>query len=379
MLDSSADEAYSTLSTVLRDRAGLVVEFEILPTGFGPSAVVVDGPHVGLTKSALIKAVPGARHHLLARGEDAGLPHRDVLLASQVLLLFDCEHLTAANLRKRHLAGLTSEEHDVLREIRHELALLDSFLTSRLHRHTKSPTLWSHRRWMLFDLYPGTGGYESRLDPKSLAFYEAELTVVTKAGDRHPRNYYAWAYARSVICLLERQDLPEEAIRSIVSRCVDVVHAWCLRHASDTSGWSFLIHLLGRCGLPSERRYAVVQDTLTYALDFHWDHESVWVFLRTVLASDNVLPASQRKILTAVIQARLAQRPGTVSAEDPQGRGAEGRPSHVGFGDAGGFAPTVVDLASPGGSGSRTTVHMCGAVPWIKRFWTPDASDELVQ
>lgn len=83
-----------------------VLLFEILPPGVGP--VLNDGCSIGLSKEALVQSFVIARQIFFSLGE-AGKIHQDEEqkdIASQVLLfLFDCEHLTAANYRKRCLAA----------------------------------------------------------------------------------------------------------------------------------------------------------------------------------------------------------------------------------------------------------------------------------
>ena len=87
-----------------------------------------------------------------------------------------------------------------------------------------------------------------------------------KAGDRHPKNYYAWSYARQLLIALSTGEiLPSSPARQIGKHQVDAtrmsqiaatsvfqVQRWCLAHPRDISGWTFLEYLL-TTGLGWER------------------------------------------------------------------------------------------------------------------------------
>lgn len=80
-----------------------------------------------------------------------------------------------------------------------------------------------------------------------------ELAIVMKAGERHPRNYYAWNYARDIVRLgtptttsTAGEEVSEGEEEKEWESCVAKVHKWCLSHPRDISGWSFLLFLLLR-------------------------------------------------------------------------------------------------------------------------------------
>lgn len=87
-----------------------------------------------------------------------------------------------------------------------------------------------------------------------------------KAGDRHPKNYYAWSYARQLLTALSTGEiLPSSPARQIGKHQIDgkrmnkiaatsvfQVQKWCLAHPRDISGWTFLEYLL-TTGLGWER------------------------------------------------------------------------------------------------------------------------------
>lgn len=159
-------------------------------------------------------------------------------------------------------------------------SLIDSLLTSRLHRHTKSPVLWAHREWLL-----------SEHQRQRMAVDHAGdfTSVILVSAERHPRNYYAWSHARFVT---ERGWLDG-------SQAIAHTQTWCWKHHDDISGWSFLAELL-----KNNPEYAeeTIRQTLKFALSFHWRNESVWHFLKTVLPA-----AWKRNSVDARQQLREAQ------------------------------------------------------------------------
>lgn len=222
---------------------------------------------------------------------------QDIRDATAVILLMDPEHLTAANTRKRiiqrHLTGPKAELEAALTR---ELFVIDSFLTSRLHRHTKSPTLWSHRRWLL-EIFKSS---EITHD------IQRDLTaVILVAAARHPRNYYAWLHMRWLLETFHSIDSSSESSSKILTAAKD----WCLRHPADTSGWSFLLFYLFSIE-PSknariEANSSVCKEVLGLATSFRWTHESVWVFLRTLVAAGEI-EKSKRSSFFQTIEASIA-------------------------------------------------------------------------
>lgn len=195
--------------------------------------------------------------------------------ATAIILLMDPEHLTAANTRKRIiLSNLKNSKVDIKTLINLELQFVNSFLTARLHRHTKSPTLWSHRRWILslsFSHSPPIGPHSQPYN-----ILQDFKTVILIAADRHPKNYYAWSHAR---WLIEKFEIDEKPL-------IPLIQDWALRNPSDTSGFSFLYFLLSPPYAAVERR-EVYKKVLDLTISFRWSYESVWVFLRTLAAYDD--------------------------------------------------------------------------------------------
>ncbi|KAH0543821.1 hypothetical protein FGG08_001860 [Glutinoglossum americanum] len=308
-----------------------VLAIEILPSNFpafssleecSPSSILVDDTSIGVPKKVLARAFITARHNLCGF-LDASRPVVDIndtLFATFVILLFNPEHLTAANFRKRMLLegwkNMTggSRGRLMLQAIRRELVVIETLLTSPLHRHTKSPTLWYHRRWVLRHFFKYLrwdeethGSYDANWLWQHV--YRLELLMAMKAGEHHPRNYYAWSYAR---WLFEnfRAGTDRAALSSSLIDSMELVQEWCLKHQSDTSGWSFLHFLyiqaskeVGLQGLvaPSAER------VLCLALSFDWDFESIWAFLRTVMASPSLLSEKQRLALVKRIREKIEE------------------------------------------------------------------------
>ena len=300
-----------------------VLAIEILPSDFptlspgeGSSPVIlVDDSSIGVPKKVLVGAFITARQIVYRfLGSCPAMDNDDVLLATFVVLLFDPEHLTAANLRKRVLLEGRKVVEDGYRDqlmpqaTKRELVAIETLLTSPLHRHTKSPNLWYHRRWVLrrwltFNLR----GEEISLRPDAdwlwQHVYRPELLIIMKAGEQHPRNYYAWFHARWVIESFQT-GADRAALASSLTDSMTLILEWCLKHESDTSGWSFLLFLYNEANKGVELQSLTAFNTekvLCLALNFDWDLESIWVFLRTALASPSFLPEQQRLALTRKI------------------------------------------------------------------------------
>lgn len=281
--------AYHAISELLDPRpAGDLLELEILgrshpfPEG---CYVLQDGCAAAVSKLGLVQAFLVAKK-ILASHFNGSAPQKDdkLLAATAVMLLMDPEHLTAANTRKRVLKKKVSSEPCSATSVslNAEKHFLDSMFTSRLHRHTKSPTLWAHLQWLLCEFIsfgiPING-------------FSDLAKVIFVAGERHPRNYYAWNHARFLIKggLLPPTD-------EVLAR----VMKWCSQHHTDTSGWSFMYFLLrnmGPASLPSA--CLVFGQTLALAESLRLTNEALWIFLRTLAASPLSGEQEQSRFLSA--------------------------------------------------------------------------------
>ncbi|KAH7061452.1 hypothetical protein B0J12DRAFT_767087, partial [Macrophomina phaseolina] len=270
------------------------------------SVTLEDGLCIGVPKRVLAAAFVAACSIFFENRDE---PNESSVLAAldatRVILLFDPEHLTAANFRRLQLeesvSGLKSDSTNS-RRLHLELNFLDSILTSPLHRQSKSPTLWSYRSWIInaFDLWSciarrnaRDGGWEALS-----ADFTRELGVVLKSAERHPKNYYAWQYARRLIrqSTESRGDVDPSMppVSEILVLSTRTTHDWCIRNPSDTSAWSFLYFLLRRLHETEHKFQEATSRTLELARSFHWKHEAVWVFLRTVIADSELTSKQER-------------------------------------------------------------------------------------
>ncbi|KAI0872457.1 hypothetical protein GGS24DRAFT_435839 [Hypoxylon argillaceum] len=239
-----------------------------------------EGNAVAIPKLRLVQAFFVARQILHKHLHKAGQTITDdVVAATPILLLMDPEHLTAANIRKRVLLVSGNPTEAALRR---EQQFVDTLLTARLHRHTKSPTLWSHRRWLVTTCWALGIPWDIQYDIQN---------VVMVAGERHPRNYVAWQHARFLIN-------HDSGVAATIA--VDV-KAFCLRNHSDISGWAFLSDCITKIHDEESRGLvcsSVLEDVLSMTESFRWMNESVWVFLRTIIAREPVNEQYFRRFIT---------------------------------------------------------------------------------
>lgn len=295
---TAPQDAFQHLAGVFASRGDDILEIEIIPPSLG-SPFLQDGCFIGITKKSLVQAYTVARQlffkklmsmtedellaNLLDKNQSTGIVSD--LVITEVMLLFDCEHLTACNWRKRRLlAALARCQSDpgrhsqLLQVLRTELTLLQSYQCSPLHRHTKSPTLWSHRVWVLKQLLKLEGQ-----SPESLLDIERhELAIVLRAAELHPKNYYAFTYMRQLHALLARMTVETKDASSwaglLAKTLVNPVLDWCLANPRDISGWAFGMYLLSHAP-DRQLRGDAVSRVLRFARDVGWEGESLWTFI----------------------------------------------------------------------------------------------------
>lgn len=273
--------AYKSLSNYFQEHADEVIEIEILPPAIQPpdGITMQDGSSLGIPKKVLALAYVEARHLFFMKdqGTQDLLASSWALQATKIILLFDPEHLTAANYRKRTLSLLRNEHGPHVgtpyhRALRQELCFLNSILTSPLHRQSKSPTLWYHRSNIVesLRLIELNDAPQDRI----AEFWHSELAAVCKSGEQHPKNYHAWQYARKLVHKIESHGLADDVARR--------VKGWCCRHPSDISGWSFMLCLMPITAASLQQE--LVGDVINYAISLDCTQESLWIFIRTSLA-----------------------------------------------------------------------------------------------
>ena len=209
-------------------------------------------------------------------------PHmQEALHASSIILLLSPEHLTACNLRKRHL--LSRPPSSLPLALSYEFRFLDSLLTSPLHRHTKSPTLWSHRRWLLSQylrlIYPSSGKGNGGGEASPSVILSSEVDIILRAATHHPRNYYAFQHLRLLILQILPLHFPLSPSSQRSHQTISSLHTYCRNHHSDTSAWSALSFLLDIANDPDVTK-EVVKETTAMVEKWRWKGEAVWVFLR---------------------------------------------------------------------------------------------------
>ncbi|KAH7259677.1 uncharacterized protein BKA55DRAFT_563016 [Fusarium redolens] len=260
------------ISSVLIEAENELLEIELLGKDHvldTNSTVLRDENAVAVPKLRLVQAFIVAQKLLKQTQADTQrVSSEDITRSTAVILLMDPEHLTAANTRKRLIKN-TVGQGDVKDRLNLEKHLVDSLLTSRLHRHTKSPTLWNHRRWLM---------EEFRIHNINVPVEDDLTRIIMISGERHPRNYYAWCHARY---LTNTFIMPSSSSQEGISRMIIATQKWCFAHHNDISGWQFLMFLLDK--QPAETS-PVFRETLKLATSFKWRNESVWYFLRLVAA-----------------------------------------------------------------------------------------------
>ncbi|KAG7407888.1 hypothetical protein LZL87_005828 [Fusarium oxysporum] len=259
------------ISSILIEPSNELLEIELLGISHmldNSSTVLRDENAVAIPKLRLVQAFIVAQKLLKQlRTDNQRASSEDISRSTAVILLMDPEHLTAANTRKRLIRD-TLREEDLQGSLRLEKHLVDSLLTSRLHRHTKSPTLWNHRRWLM---------EQYRLHNIEVPVEDDLTRTIMISGERHPRNYYAWCHARYLVNTF----IPPSSSQEGISRMIIATQKWCFAHHNDISGWQFLMFLLDK--QPAETS-PVFRETLKLAASFKWRNESAWYFLRLVAA-----------------------------------------------------------------------------------------------
>lgn len=343
-LDPKHKLVYDALNGFFTKLEEEVVEIEVLPPAISPpegTLILEDGLCVGVPKKVLAAAFIAASSIFFQKRSDPGDGSVQAALdATRVILLFDPEHLTAANFRRWRLHSFLSQSGGNLDDpqpLHLELNFLDSILTSPLHRQSKSPTLWNYRSWIMKTFHPWLCMCRGLVQRPLSESFAHELRVVLKSGERHPKNYYAWQYARRLVESTTGQHSPHKdwplkhlptqlcppSGHSIMEQAIQMVHDWCLRNPSDTSAWSFLQFLLSRAQQGTQASRRIVDTTLGLALDFRWKNESLWVFLRTVIADEKLISKTDRERYVQELEEKfggnecLSSQDGNTATETP--------------------------------------------------------------
>ncbi|KAK2774869.1 hypothetical protein FQN52_004201 [Onygenales sp. PD_12] len=334
-------DIYTSLTSILSTRHNThqILDFQILPPGFGH--FLRHDPAIGISKTALVQAFVVARRQFFSLSSQHPYPttphpspdeptldtraaaasiydNPQTLRATEVILLLDSEHLTACNWRKRRICALKQQQQQHYLDALHaDLSFTTSLLRSPLHRHSKSPTLWHHRKWIIsqllaVDISPAeafrgshhlaepSGDVEGKAehDDPIQRIVAYEVSVVLEAGAHHPNNYYAFSYLREVMGLFAKPvstatttamtqgaaDSGNVLLARLARGVIGTVHAWCFSHGRDISGWSFLLFLLEMLGDDDALRKQVIAKTARFGRNVLWDREGLWMFVDLAMA-----------------------------------------------------------------------------------------------
>ncbi len=315
-------QEYMGLVSVLNSRLSgpplaveIIPDFFDLPPGHNYEIVDQDKPldmSIVFHKKTLIKAFHTAHHIFFSNLDDVNKNQANLLDSSMIILLFDPEHLTAANVRKKIALTYGRLNIDQLTlKLRDEMWLNKFFLMSKMKRHNKSPTLWAHRKWLMktfqTEILSGV-----LLNTPELNMHEVTI-VIGKSAENHPRNYYAWDYARWWVNDYAAKLTIATAITDLMGEEFDDAdlcwnqageneNVWgikekfllahmrmfCMRHVSDISGWSFFRYLLSDHRMKDHAmlRWQLMNmfgaDILKQAMVLGYTNESMWWFLRSI-------------------------------------------------------------------------------------------------
>lgn len=260
------------------------LDIQILPdAGFMLSsglAEVVNNT-LGVPKAVLAKAFIAARR-IFFKHLDNLTENADVILDStSIILLFDPEHLTAANARKKICLAYRSRPlTEQTKKLTDELWFSKFLVTSKLKRHNKSPTLWYHRKWLMKNFHSVKGV----LGPNWVQCEIEEVILIS--AEHHPKNYYAWDYMRWWI--KSRPGLGPRERPAVNRQVTQLIQKWCMYHTSDSSGWSFLAWMLLRHTDPDlsvrqQLQSSAGEEVLNFAARLNLKNLSLWKFLHEIL------------------------------------------------------------------------------------------------
>ncbi|KAJ6000320.1 Protein prenyltransferase [Penicillium waksmanii] len=295
---TTPEDAFHLLADLFTSRGNEVLDIDIIPSTL-ESPFIKHGTSIGVTKKYLVQAFTVARQLFIKRlmpmtsnDFDAEVSNSNQSTESKVpkhiiteiMLLFDSEHLTACNWRKKWLLAAISRYNETNQAtsssekmLETELTLMQTYQGSPLSRHTKSPTLWSHRLWVLDVLTRMRRPTISTL----LNLERAELDIVLRAGMLHPKNFYAFTYMRklhSYIADVSKDQGNAGQMDRAAASLVDPTLTWCLSHPRDISGWMFAMYLLDQSE-DADLRSGTVRRVLQFALKIGWEGESLWTFI----------------------------------------------------------------------------------------------------
>ncbi|KAI9801391.1 MAG: hypothetical protein M1825_003370 [Sarcosagium campestre] len=349
--------AFEVLVKCFEESSGQTIEIEILPRDFkfpdgtaAPSFGVLFEPgYLGIRKDDLVQAFFKSQSTFFegnARAPDGTEFSNYTFTASQIFTLFDPEFITAANYRKRCILNFRfadgQDSWKIEKIAKTEFGILNSLLTSDLPRHNKSPTLWYHRRWIIATLWPRIFKLHSQSHRSSIAqpdfkwpdFLKTELKVVCTAGRLHSPNYYAYNYARWIYGFVKGRTSSEDPLDldDLASSSSKYILDQCLQRPTDVSIWSFLLFLFRAQGYAPSHA-TVLKQVLDRVLHLQWRHETIWLFVRAVMADVEVIKPPERSKIMDDLRSNETPQVDTPPADDvtPAVSNMSGKPTNVSY------------------------------------------------
>ncbi|KAF9228395.1 protein prenylyltransferase [Gyrodon lividus] len=216
-----------------------------------------------------------------------------VIDSSSVLILANPSHQTALSARKR----LLKEE---LINPQAELYFIASLLSSQ--HCAKHAELWYHRRWLLGSVYntyekqfptrlPAVAGASRHVLFASEEGLQQELSLLSRACELYPRNYFAWTHRLICMRSLLSDHLTNPShifdFSLILDQEIAGIKRWIEHHISDYSAVHYIV-TLSRDVLESKnmslQEIISEGDMLAHSITLVQEypgHEALWMYART--------------------------------------------------------------------------------------------------
>ncbi|KAH0951748.1 hypothetical protein HN011_002161 [Eciton burchellii] len=136
-------------------------------------------------------------------------------------------------------------------DVREELSLTRPVL----YNTPKTFEAFSYRSWLMpLALDAEQADVAQRPESGTSAIVSAELELAETCADRYANNYHAWCYRRHLVTLCESRGLRHPSVESEWTSTL----AWCWRHVSDHSAYSYRQFLLRKCVLAAAKAATVL-------------------------------------------------------------------------------------------------------------------------
>lgn len=216
---------------------------------------------------------------------------RALAASSSVLLLANPSHHTALNARKHLVRMHLIDPHT-------ELRFMASLQSSQ--HCAKHAELWYHRRWLLSAVHDPQFSDTAklvatccRLRFASQEVLQRELTLVSRACELYPRNYFAWTHWQICVQSLLSDYLSGDDTVGFVlifRREMAGLKEWIDHHVSDYSAIHSILTLSQvslQCGDVVLGNLVVEEDIVDHAISLvqaYPAHEALWMYARAALS-----------------------------------------------------------------------------------------------